>query len=137
MSTDDLGLELPSAKAASYPHRELTEQIIGAAIEVHRELGSGFLEKVYENALQLELKRRDLEFASQVQIPVRYKGQVVGSYYADVVVARVVLCEIKALDSLTSVHEQQILHYLKATGIKIGLLLNFGTRRLQVKRLIF
>jgi GxxExxY protein len=136
MSTDDLGLESPSAKAAFYPHRELTEQIIGAAIEVHRELGSGFLEKVYENALQLELKRRDLEFASQVEIPVRYKGQVAGSYYADVVVARVVLCEIKALDSLTSVHEQQILHYLKATGIKIGLLLNFGTRRLQVKRLI-
>ena len=137
MSTEELESVSAPADAPIYLHRELTEQIIGAAMEVHRELGCGFLEKVYENALQVELKGRNIGFAPQLQIPVRYKGKVVGSYYADLVVARVVLCEIKALDSLTSIHEQQILHYLKATGIKIGLLLNFGTRKLQVKRLIF
>jgi len=122
--------------SATYPHKELTERIIGAAIEVHRHLGSGFLEKVYENALCLELKARGLKFSPQFQVPVRYKGQVVGSYYADIVVDGMVLCEIKALDSLTSVHEGQVLHYLKATGIQVGPLLNFGTTKLQIKRLI-
>jgi GxxExxY protein len=124
------------AVPVKHVHWEITDRIIGAAIEVHRELRSGFLEKVYENALCLELKNRGLQFASQQPLPVRYKGQLVGTYVADIVVERVVLCEIKAMDAFAPVHELQVLHYLKATGIKVGLLLNFGASKLQIKRLI-
>ena len=119
-----------------YPLRELTDKIIGAAIEVHRELRSGFLEKVYENALCLELKIRGLQFESQVPMPVKYKGQHVGTYVADIIVERAVLCELKALDAIVPEHESQVLHYLKATGIRVGLILNFGASKLQIKRLI-
>ena len=119
-----------------YPHRELTEKIIGAAFEVHRELGPGFLEKVYETALVRELESRGLRARSQAEIAVHYKGQSVGVYYADVLVNDKVICEIKATEDLASVHEAQLLHYLKATGIKVGLLLNFGSPRAQVKRLV-
>ncbi len=90
----------------------LVERVIGAAYEVANVLGAGFLEKVYENALQVELKLQGIQFASQFQIPVSYKGQVIGSYYADLLVERVVLCEIKAISSLTPEHEGQLLHYL-------------------------
>jgi GxxExxY protein len=117
-------------------HWELTDRVIGAAIEVHRGLRSGFLEKVYENALCLELKARGLQFAPQQPLPVKYKGQLVGTYVADLVVERLVLCEIKAMDAFMPIHDQQVLHYLKSTGIKIGLLLNFGASKLQIKRLI-
>jgi GxxExxY protein len=133
MSTDEA--QIGSEK--DYPHKDVTEQIIGAAFEVHNELGFGFLEKVYENALLMELRTRSVNVAAQPEIPVSYKGQVIGTYYGDLLVAGAVLVEIKALATLTPVHEQQLLHYLKATGIKIGLLLNFGTKRLQMKRLIF
>jgi len=129
---------LPASAATSniYPHSELTRQIIGAAIEVHRELGPGFLEKVYESALKIELGNRGLDFASQVSIPISYKGQPIGTYVADLVVGNVVLCEIKAIDALAAIHEAQLLNYLKATGIQVGLLLNFGRTRTEVKRLI-
>ena len=120
----------------SYPHRELTERIIGAAFEVHRELGPGFLEKVYETALLRELKDGGLNAHSQAEIVVHYKGQPVGVYYADILVDDKVICEIKATGDLASVHEAQLLHYLRATGIKVGLLLNFGSQRVQVKRLV-
>ncbi len=119
-----------------YPHRDLTEKIIGAAFEVHRELGAGFLEKVYETALLRELGQRGVSASSQSEIPVHYKGQPVGVYYADLLVSNSVICEIKACEGLSSSHEAQLLHYLKATGIKIGLLLNFGSKRVQVKRMI-
>jgi GxxExxY protein len=122
--------------APSYPHQELTGQIIGAAIEVHKELGPGFLEKIYENALKIELMARGLTFESQVAVPVRYKGQIVGNYVADLVVEDTVLCELKAVDALIDVHEAQLLNYLKATRFKIGLLLNFGQSKTQIKRLI-
>ncbi len=133
MDTDEAQIE----PGKDYPHSDLTEQIIGAAFEVHNELGWGFLEKVYENALLAELRDRKMEVIAQPEIPVRYKGKTIGVYNGDLLVARSVLVEIKALSALNSVHEQQILHYLKATGIKVGLLLNFGTQRLQIKRLIF
>jgi GxxExxY protein len=119
-----------------YPHQELTGQIIGAAIDVHKELGPGFLEKIYENALKIELMARGLVFESQVAIPVRYKGQVVGNYVADLIVESVVLCELKAADALIDAHDAQLLNYLKATRYKVGLLLNFGQSKTQIKRLI-
>ena len=138
MDTDRTQIS-PSAPPGDdrYPHRELTEKVIGAAFEVHRELGYGFLEKVYENALARELDQHGVPVLSQAPIEVRYKGQVIGSYFADLLVDGSVICEIKAIRALASEHEAQLLHYLKATGIKVGLLLNFGSRSLQVKRLVF
>jgi GxxExxY protein len=123
-------------RASDYPLKELTESIIGAAFEVHKELGPGFLEKVYESALVCELKTRGLRADSQVQVPVSYKGQPIGVYYADVLVEGAVICEVKAIESLAPVHESQVLHYLRATGIQVGLLVNFGSRRVQLKRLV-
>jgi GxxExxY protein len=122
---------------AQYPHSALTEKTIGAAFEVHRELGHGFLEKVYENALTLELQQNGVSVVSQAPIDVHYKGQPLGSYVADLLVDGAVICEIKAARALAAEHEAQLLHYLKATGVKVGLLLNFGSRSLQVKRLVF
>jgi GxxExxY protein len=118
-----------------FPLKPLTERIIGAAFEVHNQLGSGFLEKVYENALVRELVDRGLRIETQHPIPVSYKGHLVGSYFADILVENSVICEIKSIEILLPIHESQLLHYLKATGIPLGLLLNFGTSRVQVKRM--
>jgi GxxExxY protein len=119
-----------------YPLKALTEKIIGAAYEVHRELGSGFLERVYQNAFLHELRLRGLTAEPEQPVPVRYKNAPVGVYYADVLVNNQVLCELKAIEALLPVHEVQVLHYLKATGLTVGLLINFGTARVQVKRLV-
>ena len=119
-----------------YPDKELTRSIIGAAFEVHNVLGPGFLEKVYQNALAKELKVRGYQVDIEVKIPVYYKGELVGDYFADVLVNKRIVLELKALNDLTSQHEAQIINYLKATGHKIGLLLNFGTNKVQVKRKI-
>ena len=127
---------VPVADEAFYPHADLTKAVIGAAFEVHREMGSGFLEKVYQTALAYELRRLGLTVEPEAEMPVRYKGGVVGIYYADLVIESNVICEIKAIARWAPEHEAQILHYLKATGIKVGLLLNFGTPRLQIKRMI-
>lgn len=109
-----------------FRHAELTEQIIGAFYEVYNELGFGFLEKVYENALALELRDRDLTVVQQAPIVVHYRGHVVGEHYADLVVANKVIVELKAARSLAPEHEAQVLNYLKATQFEVGLLLNFG-----------
>ena len=138
MDTDSTQTGRPTLRGdGAYPHKEVTEKIIGAAFEVHRELGPGFLEKVYETALVQELESRGVRARSQAEMAVHYKGQSVGVYYSDILADGKVICEIKAVDSLASVYEAQLLHYLKATGIKVGLLLNFGSKRLQVKRMVF
>ncbi len=135
MSADRTQISRPSQwDKGEYPHQELTEKIIGAAFEVHRELGPGFLEKVYEKALHRELDESGVRTIAQAEIEVQYKAQPVGVYYADLLVDGSVICEIKAVETLASAHEAQLLHYLKATGIKVGLLLNFGAKRVQVKR---
>lgn len=115
---------------------ELTYAINGAIYEVNRELGQGFLEKVYENALLIELRERGLKAESQVPIVVKYKGQAVGEYYADIIVENQVIVELKAVDALDSIHEAQLLNYLKATGFKIGLLVNFKGPKAQIKRFV-
>jgi len=120
-----------------FPHAELTKAIIGAAFEVHGILGYGFLEKVYEAALTKELRSSGHRVVNQVEMEVTYKGEPVGLYYADLLVDDAVICEVKALDKLTPAHEAQLLNYLKATGTKVGLLLNFGAERVQVKRMVF
>jgi len=117
----------------SLKYTDLTEQIISCAYEVHRVLGSGFLEKVYENALVEELLRRGLLAEPQKGIVVRYKGTVVGDYVADIIVENVIIIELKALEKLHDIHEIQLKNYLKATGVEIGLLINFG-KSVEVRR---
>jgi GxxExxY protein len=115
---------------------QLTYKINGAVFEVNRLLGAGFLEKVYENALVLELKKQGVKAESQVPILVRYKGEVVGEYTADVLVEDKVILELKAVDKLQKIYEAQLLNYLKATGVKIGILVNFKHPKAEIKRLI-
>lgn len=119
-----------------YPDKSLTESIIGAAYEVHNILGAGFLEKVYQNALVKELRLRGHQAEPEMKIPVYYKEELVGDYFADILVEGRIILELKALSGLTKEHEAQLLNYLKATGHKLDLLLNFGASRVQVKRRI-
>lgn len=104
----------------------LTHKIIGAAYEVHNTLGAGFLEKVYENALCLELKKHNLEIKQQFPIEVTYKENLVGEFYADILVENRVIVELKAVSKILPIHEVQLVNYLNATKIPIGLLINFG-----------
>jgi GxxExxY protein len=115
---------------------EITYAINGAVFEVNKILGHGFLEKVYERALLVELPQRGIKVENQVPIKVTYKGTEVGEYFADIVVEDQVILELKAVDSLQSIHEAQLLNYLKATGYKIGLLINFTHPKAEIKRFI-
>ena len=112
---------------------DLTQKIIGCAYKVHNALGPGFLEKVYENALRIELEKLGLDVKQQEPINVGYDGQIVGEYYADLWVDGHVVIELKAVQTLTQRHEVQLVNCLTATGIEDGLLLNFGSS-VQVKR---
>lgn len=118
-------------------HKDITEQIIGASFEVFRELGYGFLEKVYQRAMKVELELRGLKAEIEKDIQVQYKGQVVGDYRADILVNHCVLVELKVAPVLDSRDQAQLLNELKATGIKVGLLINFGKHKAEFKRLIF
>ncbi len=115
---------------------DITYKINGAVYEVNRVLGAGFLEKIYENALVVELRSRGLAVESQVPISVNYKNCLVGEYFADIVVESQIILEIKAIESLAKIHEAQILNYLKATGYDIGLLINFTHPKAQIKRFV-
>ena len=115
---------------------ELTYLINGAIFEVNRILGPGFLEKVYENALLMELKARGIKAAAQYPIKVRYKDQIVGEYFADLLVEDQVIIELKTVDKIERIHEAQLLNYLKATGIKVGLLVNFKNTKADIKRFV-
>ena len=115
---------------------DITYKINGAVFEVNRVLGPGFLEKVYENALLVELRERGLRADAQVPIKVEYKGEVVGDYFADIIVNEQVIIELKTVDHLENIHEVQLLNYLKATGIKIGLLVNFRNTKAEIKRMV-
>jgi len=117
-------------------YTDLTEEIIKAAYKVHNALGFGFLEKVYQNALMIELKRMGLKVTSEMPIKVYYRNEIVGEYIADIIVADKVILELKAVKDLAEIHEVQLVNYLKATGIKVGLLINFG-HSVQVKRKVF
>lgn len=114
----------------------LTRAIIGAAHRVSSVLGYGFLEKVYENALRVELLRRGLTVQQQFPLQVRYESEVVGDYVADLIVGNEVIVELKAVTTLDRAHQAQCVHYLRATGIQVCLLLNFGRRSLEVRRIV-
>jgi GxxExxY protein len=115
---------------------EITERIIQCVYIVAHTLGSGFLEKVYENALAHELKKSGFLVEQQKMIQVRYDGVVVGDYMADLLVQNSVLVELKAVKVLDNIHLAQCLNYLKATGFKVCLLMNFGTPKVQIRRLM-
>ena len=114
-----------------------TYAIIGAAMEVHRELGHGFLESVYQDALEMEFNYRGISFTREEQVPIYYKGSTLGTpYRADFICHGSIIVELKAVKSMTEVELAQVLHYLKATGYHRALLINFGTPKLEYKRII-
>ena len=118
-------------------YKDLTQEVIGAAMEVHRELGTGFLEYVYEEALCYELKLREIHFERQKELDIYYKDLLIPrKYKPDLIVENKVIVEIKATSGLTEVEEAQLLNYLKATKMRVGLLLNFGKKKLEMKRRI-
>jgi GxxExxY protein len=117
-----------NADTRGLKHRELTEAIIGVFFEVYNELGHGFLESVYENAFAAALISRGLDVRRQIEVPVWFRDQKVGDFVADILVERSVLLELKGVRTLDSAHEAQLLNYLRATEIEVGLLFNFGVR---------
>jgi GxxExxY protein len=117
-------------------HKELTETIIGVFYEVYNELGHGFLESVYEKAFELALTSKGLDVLRQIDVPVWFRGQKVGGFVADVLVNKCVLLELKGVRTLDSAHEAQLLNYLRATDIEVGLLFNFGIKP-EFRRLAF
>jgi len=114
---------------------ELTEKILAASFGVINELGAGFLESVYEKSLLLALRDDGLKADSQVPVPVRFRGQIVGDFFADIIVEDRILLELKAVRNLAPEHLAQVLNYLKGTGLKTGLLINFGNKKLEYRRL--
>ena len=119
-----------------YLHQEITDKIIKAFYNVYNILGFGFQEKVYKNSMMIELKSIGLDCEKQKPISVSFKGFIVGEYFADIIVANKVIIELKAAEGIVEAHEAQLLNYLKATEIEVGLLINFG-KTPQIKRQIF
>ncbi|MCI4442994.1 MAG: GxxExxY protein [Lentimicrobium sp.] len=117
-------------------HKELSDSILKVFYEVYNELGYGFIEKVYQNAMYLELKSQGFKVEAQKQIKVHYKDELVGDFFADLLIDDLIILELKACDVLVKAHYVQTLNYLKATNIEIGLLLNF-VEKPEIKRLIF
>ena len=117
-------------------HRELTEKIIGVFYDVYNELGHGFLESVYEQALSVALSEAGMKTERQVPVSVWFRGQQIGDFRADIVVEEKVLLELKAARTIEQAHEKQLLNYLRATDIEVGLLLNFGAKA-QFRRLVY
>lgn len=118
-------------------HKELSYKIIGVAMQVHRELGFGFLEKVYENAMMVLLRKEMINSVQQAAITVHFMGVVVGEYYADILADDRIILELKSLEKITDAHKAQALNYLKATGKKLAIILNFGKDRLEYERLVY
>jgi len=134
MNTDETQI-LDQAKDFSL--QPVTQQIIGAAYEVHNILGFGFLEKVYQRAMQVELQLRGIKVELEPKLQVQFKGVIVGDYAADLLVADKIIVELKTDPAYQSVHEAQLLNELRGTGIKLGYLINFGRERVKYKRMVF
>ena len=115
----------------------LSRRVIGCALEVSNTLGPGFFEKIYEKALCIEFEKNGIYFQSQKPVNVIYKGSLVGEYITDIIVEDKLLLELKAVSVLCSEHEAQLMNYLKATGLSVGLLLNFGKPKLGIKRMVW
>lgn len=118
-------------------HKAITEKIIGASFEVYNQLGYGFLEKVYKSAMQVELVRKGLQCQAEQPIKVRYKGVIVGNYFADLFVEESVIVEFKIAPTYNSADEAQLLNQLKATRVQVGMLINFGRQKVEFKRMVY
>lgn len=116
-------------------HEDITEKIIGCAFEVIKELGTGFLESVYEKAMIIALKQKSLNVKSQYPIDVFFRDEKAGEFYADILVEDKIIVELKTVRALLPEHQAQVINYLRATGMKTGLLINFGNPKLEVRRL--
>ena len=112
----------------------LTAEILSASFEVSNELGSGFLESVYEKSLLLALRQKGMKAEAQVPLKVKFRAQIVGEFYADIIVEDEILLELKTVKKMAPEHIAQVLNYLKATGLQVGLLINFGNRKLEYRR---
>ena len=117
-------------------YKDLSYKIIELALEVHNELGCGFLERVYENALMMLLDREKIPARQQAPADVYFKSKVIGQYFADILVDNKLILELKTVDVIANIHTAQVLNYLRATGLKLGLILNFGKPRFEYKRLV-
>ncbi len=117
----------------NYLHSELTEEIIGEAFKIYNTLGSGFLEKVYQRALTKKLLEKGFDVKCEYPVKVHFEGDVIGDYCCDILVNEKVILELKAIESLAKIHEVQLVNYLKATNIEVGLLINFG-EKIEIKR---
>lgn len=118
-------------------YKDEAYKIIGAAMNVHRELGCGFLEAIYSEALEIEFKEQNIPYRREVSLHVHYKGQLLNKLYvADYICYDKIIVELKAVNNLESLHDAQVLNYLKATGFKLGLLINFGEQSLKYKRIV-
>ncbi len=131
-----LNVQETEEKKGKHQFENLSGKIIGAALEVHRELGPGFLENVYEEALKVDLTEHSLHFECQKEIEIEYLGVVVGTHRLDLVVENKIIIELKAVNELADIHFSQLRSYLKATGLKVGLLLNFAKPTLQIRRVV-
>lgn len=117
-------------------YKELSFKIIGVAFDVHNILGAGFLEKVYENAMMVRFRKTGIKAEQQVPNKVYFEKEAVGDYCADIVVDNKIILELKCAESITSIHEAQLINYLKATGMKLGILINFANPKLEYKRIV-
>jgi len=117
-------------------YKDLSYKIVGLAMEVHSKLGYGFLEKVYENSMIVLLRREGIYATQQAPITVRFEGKVVGDYYADILVENKIILELKVIERIINVHRAQTLNYLKATGLRLAILLNFGKERLPSEKFV-
>ncbi len=116
-------------------YEDLTGKILEASFEVSNELGIGFLESVYQNALVIALQQKGMHVESQISLKVKFRGMIVGDFFADLVVEQKVLVELKAVNNFSNEHFAQLLNYLKTTGIEVGLIINFGKSKLEYRRL--
>ncbi|MGA8179882.1 MAG: GxxExxY protein [Desulfobacterales bacterium] len=131
-----IDIESDMAHLGKHNFGKLSRKIIGAAIEVHRELGPGFLESIYEEALKVEFKEHEFNYVAQKEIKVKYLGVVVGIHRLDLLIENKIIIELEAVKELMDVHFAQLRSYLKATGLKVGLLFNFAKPTLEIRRVV-
>jgi GxxExxY protein len=117
-------------------HKDLSYKIVGLAMQIHSELGFGFLEKVYENSMMVLFRRENIMAKQQAPISVSFEGEIVGDYYADILIEDKIILELKAIEKITDAHKAQALNYLKATGLKLAIIINFGKQRLEYERIV-
>ena len=136
LNFNEIGIETLARGKETHQFEELSSRIIGAAIEVHRELGPGFLEAIYEEALKVELPEQSMHCDSQKEIKIEYLGVEIGVHRLDLLVEKKIIVELKAVKELTDIHFAQLRSYLKAAGLRVGLLLNFAKPTLEIRRVV-